>query len=297
MKPELIVDAPILGEKKIWVKKIYKPHFDHPFHFHKLCELTWVEKGHGKLIIGDYVGNFSENELILSSPELSHLWKCDEVYYRKSSDLYTKAIGLYFPKELIDNISDDVSCVSTYRELMGKAERGMRFYGATKTKVISKLYELTQSTGLQQLGIFLQVIDLLTHSDEFEYLASVGYKKSSNSNDMERFNEVYQFLLKNFHRDIMLDEVARICNMTPNSFCRFFKQKTQKTFTYFLNEIRIGHAKKLLQNENNTIKDICYECGFNNPVNFFSSFKQITKQTPKEFRLGFNNMSRQVGSC
>jgi AraC-like DNA-binding protein len=101
---------------------------------------------------------------------------------------------------------------------------------------------------------------------------------------MERFNDVYQFLLRNFSRDIMLEEVARICNMTPNAFCRYFKQKTQKTFTRFLNEIRIGHARKLLQNENYSIKDICYECGYNNPVNFFSFFKQITGQTPKAFR-------------
>ncbi|MCW3115454.1 MAG: transcriptional regulator, partial [Segetibacter sp.] len=54
MKPELIIDAPILNKKEIWVKKINKPHFDHPFHFHQLCELVWVEKSYGKLIIGDY---------------------------------------------------------------------------------------------------------------------------------------------------------------------------------------------------------------------------------------------------
>lgn len=290
MKPELIVDAPILGEKKIWVKKIYKPHFDHPFHFHKLCELTWVENGHGKLILGDYVGNFSDNELILAAPELPHLWKCDSAYYETNNKLYTKAIGLYFPEELILNISDDDICTGMYRELMSKAQRGIRFFGSTKEKVIDRLRILTQSNGLLQLGIFLQVLDILSRSGEFEYLAGVGYKRSANSNEIERFNEVYQFLLRNFYRDIMLEEVARICNMTPNSFCRFFKQKTQKTFTYFLNEIRIGHAKKMLQNENNTIKDVCYECGFNNPVNFFSSFKQITGQTPNEYRKKLNHL-------
>lgn len=284
MKPELIIDAPILGEKKIWVKKIYKPYFDHPLHFHKLCELTWIEKGHGKLIIGDYVGNFSENELILSSPELPHLWTCDAAYYKKNSKLYTKAIGLYFPHEFIYNISDDTAATNKYQELMLKAERGMRFRDVTKAKAIIKLKELIKSNGLQQLGIFLQLVDILLRSNEFEYLASVNYKKSTNTNDMERFNEVYHFLLKNFHRDILLEEVAGICNMAPNSFCRFFKEKTQKTFTYFLNEIRVGHAKKLLQNNNYTIKDICYECGYNNPVNFFNFFKRMTNQTPKEYR-------------
>lgn len=284
MKPELIVDAPIIGEKKIWVKKIYKPHFDHPFHFHKLCELTWVENGHGKLIIGDFVGNFAEGELILASPELPHIWQCDPVYYKKKKKLFTKAIGLYFPLEFINRVTDDTGSISLYNELMHKAERGLRFHGQTRLKIIEKVKEVTQCSGLVQLGTFLQIVDILSKSKEFTALASIGYKSSTNENDMERFNDVYQFLLMNFNRDIMLGEVARICNMTPNAFCRYFKQKTQKTFTRFLNEIRIGHARKLLQNENYSIKDICYECGYNNPVNFFSFFKQITGQTPKAFR-------------
>lgn len=292
MKPELIVDAPIFGEKKIWVKKINKPHFDHPFHFHELCELTWIEKSHGKLIIGDYVGNFSEGEIILSSPGLPHLWRCDPIYYKNNKKYYTKATGLYFPLEFVLKISDDMPSINRYNLLMQRAERGVRFFGDTRTVINHKMRELIEMQGLQQLGLFLQIIDILSHSVEYEYLASLGYRSSTNINDMERFNEVYQFLLKNFQRDITLEEVAAICNMSPPSFCRFFKQKTQKTFTLFLNELRVGHAKKLLQNENYSVKDICYECGYNNPVHFFSFFKRIVKQTPKAFRDNLYKMSK-----
>lgn len=291
MKPELIVDAPIMGEKKIWVKKIRKPYFDHPFHFHKLCELTWVEKGHGKLIIGDYVGNFSDGEVILASPGLPHLWKCDPVFYKGSKNLYTKAVGLYFPIEFPKRISDDSVGLIKYDQLMLKSERGLRFYGSARETVNRKMKALVAANGLLQLGIFLEVIDILSRSDEYESLASLGFKRSVNLNDMERFNVVYQFLLKNFQRDITLEEVANLCNMSPSSFCRFFKQKTQKTFILFLNELRIGHAKKLLQNENYPIKDICYECGYNNPVHFFNFFKQVVKQTPKAFRENLHSMS------
>lgn len=291
MKPELIVDAPIMNEKKIWVKKINKPHFDHPFHFHKLCELTWNEKSHGKLIMGDYVGNFSEGEIILSSPGLPHLWRCDPIYYKKDKKYYTKACGIYFPLELVAKICDDTPSINRYNALMNRAERGIRFQGKTRVIMNSKIKEMVKSDGLRQLGLFLQIIDILSQSGEYESLASIGYKKSTNLNDIERFNEVYQFLLKNFHNDITLEEVANICSMSPPSFCRFFKQKTQKTFTLFLNELRIGHAKKLLQNENYSIKDICYECGYNNPVHFFSFFKRIVKQTPKAFRESLYKMS------
>ena len=82
MKAELIIDAPIIDKKEIWIKNVNKQHFDHPFHFHQFCELVWVEKSFGKIIIGDYSVFFSEGELIIEGPELPHLWRCDYVFYK-----------------------------------------------------------------------------------------------------------------------------------------------------------------------------------------------------------------------
>ncbi len=284
MKAELVVDAPIIGQKKIWVKKIYKPYFDHPFHYHHLCELVWLEKGYGKLIIGDYVGNFSEDELILKNAGLPHLWRCDSAFYKQQNNLFTKATTTYFPPSFIPSITDESECITCYNNLLNKAERGLRFYGKSREQIIELIRKVAATEGFDQLGYFLQVINIIIRTDEFEYLASVGYKNSNNNQDMDRFNEVYQFLLKNFDTDIMLSEVASICNMSPNSFCRYFKKRTQKTFIRFLNELRIGHACELLQNENYSVQNICYECGYNNPVNFFKFFRLITNKTPKEYR-------------
>lgn len=284
MKPELIVDAPILHEKKIWVKKVDKPCFDHPFHFHQLCELVWVEKSYGKLIIGDYVGNFTEGELVMAGPGLPHLWRCDPVFYTGRNDLRTKAVGIYFPPDFLPAITDDARITTLYKELLVKMQRGMRISGKTKAAVIGKIEAICKTEELERLGHFLQAVDILIRTRDFEPLASIGYKNVQNENDMSKFNEVYEFLLRNFHRDIRLNEVAGVCNMTPNAFCKFFKLKTQKTFTRFLNEIRIGHACVLLQNTNNTINNICYDCGYNSPVNFFKFFKLITNKTPQEYR-------------
>lgn len=287
MKPELIIDAPILNTKQIWVKKINKPHFDHPFHFHEFCELVWVKKGLGKLIIGDYVGNFSDGELIMVAPHLPHLWRCDALFYENKKNLFTNAVVLYFPLELVTTMTDDTYSMALYKQFITRSNRGLRFYGKTREVIIEKVKIICDSEGLEQLGHFLQIINILIKTSEYKLLTSLSFKSIQNENDMKCFNEVYDFLLKNFHRDIRLKEVANICNMTSNAFCRFFKLKTQKTFIRFLNEIRIGHACALLQNANNSIINICYDCGYNNPVNFYKSFKLITNKTPKEYRMHF----------
>lgn len=294
MKPELIVDAQILNKKKIYVKKILKPHFDHPFHFHQFCELAWVEKGFGNIIIGDYAGSFSEGELIMVAPFLPHLWKSDQVFYQQKPEVYTQATGLYFPSELITQITDDGQSTALYKEMLTKAQRGIRFYGKTRERAIEKIRALSDTEELEQMGNFLQMMNILMHSSEYQLLAAIPYKSGQNEEDMDRFNSMYQFLLENFHRDIRLSEVAGICNMGQNSFCKYFKQKTQKTFTRFVNELRIGQACILLQNSNNPIHNIGYECGYNNPVNFYKFFKLITQKTPKQYRMFFEGYKNHI---
>ncbi len=291
MKAKLIIDAPIIDKKEIWIKKVIKPHFDHPFHFHQFCELVWVEKSFGKMIVGDYVGFFSEGELIMEGPELPHLWRCDDIFYKLKEELYTKAFALYFSPTIIQNITDHSESIILFTELLNKAQRGLRFYGKTKITIIDLLQNMITSEGLEQMSYFLKAINILNKTSEFEYLASVGYEnKFDSSHDIDRFNEVYQFLLTNFHRDIMLSEVAEICHMTATAFCRFFKMRSQKTFIRFLNELRIGYSCKLLQNDNTSVVNICYESGFNTPANFFKFFKLITGKTPQEYRIHIKKM-------
>lgn len=282
-KAELIVDAPIVGQKRIWTKEIQYPHFDHPFHFHQLCELVWVEKGHGKLILGDYVGNYQEGDLILIGPEIPHLLQSDAIYY-KQLNLVTKAIAIYFPLDFILQITDDTDCIYHYERMMKRAQRGIRFFGDIKSLAFEKIDTLRANTGLSRIGIFLQIIDALSRAAEYDPLASVTYHTAFDEKDMKRFNDVYQFLLKNFASDITLKEVAEISHMSPNSFCRFFKLKTQKTLVQFLNEIRIGNACKLLQSDNYSLKEVCYLSGYNNPTSFHTAFKQIMRMTPIEYR-------------
>lgn len=295
MKPELIIDAPIIDKKEIWIKNINKPHFDHPFHFHQFCELVWIEKSFGKIIVGDYAGIFAEGELIMEGPELPHLWRCDDIFYRSVEELYTNAYALYFSANIIQNITDCLESISLFKDLLHKAQRGLRFFGKTKIAIVDLFRKMIRSEGLEQMSYFLRIVHILNKTSEFEYLASIGYENKFNGNNyIDRFNEVYQFLLTNFHRTILLDEVAKICHMTPPAFCRFFKIKTQKTFIRFLNEIRIGHACKLLQNENYSVINICYESGYNTPVNFFKFFKLITGKTPNEYRNHFNGMAKEI---
>ncbi len=288
MKASLLVDAPILEKKQIWVKKVNKPFFDHNFHFHKTEEICWIEEGSGNIIVGDFLGRFEENDLIIFGMGLPHILRCDNAFHQPNSKKHTIAHSIYFTEAHIRSLTDDPAMLYEIQQYIKKAERGYQLNGKEKATAIELLQKVIISTKFEQLGHFLRLLEFLHGCKKCLPLASSNFQLNPSETEMKRFTEVYDYLLKNFQQHISLAEVASICSMTTNAFCRFFKNKTQKTLVQFLTEIRIGHACTLLQNENLPIKNLCYECGFNNPVLFHRAFKSITGKTPKLFREGIN---------
>ena len=76
--------------------------------------------------------------------------------------------------------------------------------------------------------------------------------------------------------------------MPKESFSRFFKTRTGKTFVDSVNDIRLGHAARMLINTTSTIAEIAYSCGFNNMSNFNRAFKHKKNTTPKDFRENYS---------
>ena len=117
--------------------------------------------------------------------------------------------------------------------------------------------------------------------------ANNEFQPNIRENENDRINSIYQYSIVNYKRKIQMEEVAALACMSPNSFCRFFKSKTRKTYSSFLIEIRVGIACKLLIANNLSIKQICYESGFNNFASFHKYFKMITNKTPLNYQREF----------
>jgi AraC-like DNA-binding protein len=98
---------------------------------------------------------------------------------------------------------------------------------------------------------------------------------------------VLDFVLKNFHREISLQEVASLVNLSENSFSRYFSKRTRKPFISFLNEVRLSHACKLLIENQKSVSLISFECGFGNLSNFNRQFRKVYGTNPLTFRKQF----------
>jgi AraC-like DNA-binding protein len=284
MKASLLVDAPILDKRQLWIKKIDKTHFDHDFHFHKTCELLWIVEGRGTFIAGDHIGKFEKDDLFMLGTGLPHIYKSAKEYHAPDSNLRTVAIAIYFTEEFLAGMSDAVSFMSEAGDLLRRSERGFHLTGETRQRMVDLFRSIEHLNGIGLMAGFLSMLHIALQSNEYQPMASAAYKVRPPKREMDRFVDVYDYILKNFQGSITLTKAASICGMSENAFCRFFKSRTQRTLTQFVNEIRISHACSLLREESEPLKNIYRQCGYNNAVFFHRSFKRITGLTPKQYQ-------------
>ncbi|HEY1200396.1 MAG TPA: helix-turn-helix domain-containing protein, partial [Niastella sp.] len=167
------------------------------------------------------------------------------------------------------------------------AKRGLQITGKTRTVVAEFLDVLLHTEGPHRIMLLTQALNAIAESEEAEPLSSIGFKHELPDAEHDRINAIYDFSLKNFKRPIQLDEIASVANISPNSFCRYFKSKTSKTFSQFLIEVRVGYACKLLIENKMSIKQLCFESGFNNFTSFHKYFKLITGKSPLNYQKEF----------
>ena len=133
----------------------------------------------------------------------------------------------------------------------------------------------------------MEVLVILGECQETRELVSIGFHHNFLDSEKDRIHNIYNYTISNFKNKISLQDIAAVANISPSSFCKFFKSRNRKTYSQFLNEIRIGYACKLLIENQLAVKEISYESGFNNFASFHKFFRQVTGESPLGYKKKF----------
>jgi len=282
MKPPL-QKSPISQEHAFVIKHLRETYFDPNWHFHPEYQVFIVIKGTGTKFIGDHVSPFKPGEVVVTGPNLPHLWRSDHEYF-ESKGLMTEGIVIYFNENFLGSEFLQKTEMHRIKQFFTRAARGIEIIGKSRESVQKMMFELMELKDFESVLGLLQLLNLLSSTTEYKVLSSQGYSNNLRDTDTERMNRVHEFVMKRFREKITLDEAAAEANMSPTSFSRYFKNHANKTFSHFLTEIRIGYSCKLLQESDSAISDVCYASGFNTLSNFNRHFKSVTKYTPLEYK-------------
>lgn len=269
---------PANDETSLLARHIKVPYFDAPLHFHPEYELTLIISGNGKRFVGDSVENFESGDLVLLGSNLPHFWRSD-----KPSETTSEAIVIQFSTDFVENILGKLAECKNILSMLILAKCGIKF----KASFAVLLEDLIDKKDLKRLTLFIELLETLSQSTDYQILASENFNIKPDDAENERMRKILEFTLDNFQNEVEINEVADLANLTVPSFCRYFKARTRKTYIDYLHEIRVGHARKLLIDNKLSISQIGLECGFQNLSNFHRIFKKQVGLTPLAYRKHF----------
>ena len=275
------IDRKNYQDSSFSINKVTDDHFLKIWHFHPEMELVLILESTGTRFIGDSVSKVCAGDIILLGPDLPHMWLKDPEYFKPNSSLKARAIAIHFTKDFLGKDFFYKTEFQKINQLLRKAELGLKFNNINQ-KLLDRLKTLDQFSSFERTLRFLEILNALSY-ESFSQISSSTYLKNIQSSKNQELNKVYEYIFKNFKNQIALEDVASLIPMNTSAFSRFFSKVHKKSFTRYLNEIRIGYACKMLMEQYYPITIICFESGFNSLSNFNKQFKIITGKTPSEY--------------
>ncbi|TLX72303.1 helix-turn-helix domain-containing protein [Labilibacter sediminis] len=274
MKPEFEkIDKNINSSFRVFEHKNLKEY--KPYHFHPEFEIVLITKGEGKRFVGDHIGFFKKNDLVLVGGNLPHCWvQNDEI----------NAVVIQFNWEIFMDRVGNMPELIKIIELLEKATNGISF-NEISTTCYKKLKKISMLEGIDRLICFLQLLNEMSIVKNYEVLSSFTF------NDLHtqkhRIDKVLKYIYENFNHELNVNVAADILKMNVSAFCHYFKKTTNRTFSNFVNQVRIGYAGKLLIETDKNVSEIAFDSGYNSLSNFNKRFREKNGISPKEYRTKY----------
>jgi AraC-like DNA-binding protein len=284
MKP--FVEKLPLSQNTSFVARTYRtPQFEVSWHQHIEYELILFTEGEGRAFIGNYIGEFETGDIFFLGSNLPH------TFQKAQNEQITSAVVVQFTDHFWGNDFMELPECKSLKNLFETAAQGLKLKNGLAAKLNPLIRELEQLQGLSRIIRLCECLQLIAASPDYETI-STQEVKTFQARNRGRIDKIFQYTIDNFTEPISLADVAGTAGMSIPAFCSYFKKSTKKTYIDFLNEIRIGHACKLLIDTQKSVLEICYESGFNTLANFNKQFLKMKKLTPSGYRRNIEQGTR-----
>ncbi|MCW8130227.1 MAG: AraC family transcriptional regulator [Planctomycetota bacterium] len=262
--------------------------FGFNWHFHPEYELTYIVQSQGQRFVGDSIEPYGGGDLILLGEDLPHTWASDPAAPGKAAKAGKHyAIYAQWPVAFLGEDFFEKPELLVVARLLERSSQGLRFTGAALKEVAPRMKKMFEASGFERLMCFLDILGILAHARDVKPLASKGYLPNLRHVDERRIDAVCRWINEQYTRPIGQPEAASRAHLSVSAFSRFFKKSMGKSFTAYVNELRVGLACRMLIESDKNVAEIAYTSGFENLSNFNRRFRALKKQSPGEYRRQF----------
>jgi AraC-like DNA-binding protein len=285
MKPAL-EHLPKEKEESFVVKYFDYAYYPTPWHYHPEYEIVLVTDSTGKRLICDHICNFEPGNLAFIGSNLPHTYRNDEKYYQPGSSLRAKSIVIHFSEASFGKDFLLLPEAISVKRLLQQSTLGFDIKGVTHTTVSRQMEEMVNLSGMRRWLCLLEMLNTIAESKDLVPISKMSVI-GRNEKESQRLCLVFDWILRNYERDLRVTEAAELCNMSVNAFSRLFALRTRKTFSAYVSNLRLNKAARLLIENELSVSDICYDCGFNNISNFNRQFLKQYEVNPVKYRKLF----------
>ena len=240
--------------------------------WHREPELVYVMSGKAECVINGEEQTLDKGEFVLLNSEDVHLARPLE---DSSCSLLFVIFSLEYIKQFknaVDGLLFDIDSVSGIREsvggLLGKISDS---YGNNSAYV-----------SMLQIAYVNQIYYLLLEH-------CVCYRRLPNSSGIPKRDFSYaktaiSYINENYSREITLDEISSIVNLSPSYFSKYFKKVTQTSFSEYLANLRLEKAIRDMLDNNTSVSAAALKNGFANVKSFITQCKKVYNCTPAQYK-------------
>jgi AraC-like DNA-binding protein len=246
------------------------------WHFHVEMELTLFATGEGTRFVGDHISAFGPGDLVLLGEKLPHYWHTRGLSSGISLQWHFPESHAFwaFPENLV------------FSDVFKRAARGLHITGSTAGMVSKLLLELPRSAGAGQLALFMTIMAHLSSAgtQNCRPLSVRCFNLPFESQYQQAISKAMRHLLAHFRDEVRLQDVLQVTGMSRPTFARQFKKHSGRTFSEFLNRLRLQAACRELRETDRSVLDIALTSGFTQLSFFNRLFRRELKCSPTEFR-------------
>ncbi len=279
---KLIFEKILPSENCSWRYWLYKrDNIEFNWHYHPEYEIALTLNSQGQRYVGDNIEDYHQLDMALLGPHLPHTWCSSPAITGKPQQVFVAQIPVGWLESLIFGMPD----LADLKPLLKQARQGVKFSTATVKNCAKVFKKMQHASASERFVGLITILQLMSKDDGRQTLASQGYNISIASDaSVDKLDKVIRYIYQHYSEKISAQTVAQLIYMSTNHFHRFFKQRTEQTFTQVVNQLRISKACSLLINTKMPISTISDSCGFHNVPNFNRRFLQFKQMRPSEFR-------------
>lgn len=279
MKPQFErVTFPAGCSIRVYHRQIAEIPFE--WHHHPEYELTLTLNSRGWRFVGDHIGAYTAQDLVLVPPDMPHTWASTSAL---DGGHPHSAVVVWFTGSWALRLAEVCPEFAALRTLLKRADAGLSFHSPAGARMEARLSALLSDSPSGRLQTTLEVLTELATSEASPLATSQAMLRSA-PDQPAQLNRILDLLHKRFTEPLRVRDVCAAGNLSERSLHRLFLRHVGENLSDYLSRLRIGRASMLLVETDRPISMIATEAGFSNLANFNRRFRETRRMTPKQFR-------------